>query len=121
VFPPVEHQGSLLVDGGVLDNLPVSAARERGADVVIAVDIGVDIENREISNLMEVIVQSINIMAAESVRRRKREADILISPSVGSVGMMDFGQKKACMQAGIEAAQRALPEIRNRIEAWRRA
>ena len=120
VFPPVQHQGNLLVDGGVLDNLPVSVARERGADVVIAVDIGVDIENREISNLMEVIVQSINIMAAESVRLRKREADILISPSVGSVGMMDFGQKKVCMQAGIEATQRAMPDIRNRIEAWRR-
>jgi len=120
VFPPVQHQGNLLVDGGVLDNLPVSVARERGADVVIAVDIGVDIENRELSNLMEVIVQSINIMAAESVRLRKREADILISPSVGSVGMMDFGQKKVCMQAGIEATQRAMPDIRNRIEAWRR-
>jgi len=72
VFPPVEHQGNLLVDGGVLDNLPVSVARERGADVVIAVDIGVNIENREISNLIEVIVQSLNIMAAESVRHRKR-------------------------------------------------
>lgn len=119
VFQPVEHQGTLLVDGGVVDNLPVTVARERGADVVIAVDIGVDIENRDISNLIEVITQSINIMAAENVRRRKQEADVVISPAVGNVGMMDFDQKKVCMQAGIEAARKALPEIREKIEAWR--
>jgi NTE family protein len=81
------------------------------------VDIGVSIENKDISNLIEVIVQSIDIMAAENVRRRKQEADVLISPAVGSVGMMDFGQKKVCMEAGIEAARQALPEIRNKIEA----
>ncbi|MHB8846154.1 MAG: patatin-like phospholipase family protein [Nitrospirota bacterium] len=121
VFQPVEHEGTLLVDGGVVDNLPVTVARERGADVVIAVDIGVDIENRDISNLIEVITQSINIMAAENVRRRKREADVVISPAVGSVGMMDFDKKKVCMQAGIEAARKALPEIREKIEAWRSA
>ena len=119
VFQPVEHQGGLLVDGGLLDNLPVSVARERGADLVIAVDISVNVENHDITNLIEVIVQSINIMAAENMRRRKQEADVLISPAVGSVGMMDFGQKKLCMQAGIEATQRALPGIRRTIDAWR--
>jgi len=120
VFQPVEHQGGLLVDGGLLDNLPVSVARERGADIVIAVDISVNVENHDITNLIEVIVQSINIMAAENMRRRKQEADVLISPAVGSVGMMDFGQKKLCMQAGIEATQKAMPEIRKKIEAWMR-
>jgi len=121
VFPPVPHQGSLLVDGGVLDNIPASVARERGADIIIAVDISVNVVNEDITNLIEVIVQSVNIMAAENMRNRKREADVLIAPDVRGVGMMDFGQKKLCMQAGIEAAQRALPEIRNKIEAWRRA
>lgn len=120
VFPPVEHEGTLLVDGGVLDNLPVSVARQRGADLVIAVDIGLDLENREISNLIEVIVQSVNVMAAENVRRRRQEADIVISPAVGNVGMLDFGKKKECMQAGLEAARKALPQIRDRIDAWRR-
>lgn len=121
VFPPVSHQGSLLVDGGVLDNLPVSAARDRGADIVIAVDISVNVVNDNITNLIEVIVQSVNIMAAENMRSRKMDADVLIAPDVRGVGMMDFGQKKRCMQAGIEATQRAMPEIRNKIEAWMRA
>jgi len=121
VFQPVEHQGSLLVDGGVLDNLPASVARERGADIVIAVDIGMNVETKEIRNLIEVIVQRVNIMAEENMRSRKMAADVLIVPDVPNVVMMDFGQKKLCMQAGIEATQKAMPEIRNKIEAWRRA
>lgn len=120
VFQPVEHEGRLLVDGGVVDNIPVSVARERGADLVIAVDIGVNIENNDISNLLEVVLQSIHIMASVNSRNKAREADVLISPALGKVGMMDFGQKKFCMQAGIEATQKALPAIRGRIDAWRR-
>lgn len=115
VFQPVEHEGSLLVDGGVLDNIPVSVAREKGADLVIAVDISVNVVNYDISNLIEVMLQSVNIMAAENVRIKKKEADVLISPEVGSVGMVDFSRKKHCLEAGMEAVRRAMPEIRARL------
>jgi NTE family protein len=57
-------------------------------------------------------------MSSENVRYKKKEADVLISPQVGSVTMLDFTQKKRCMQAGIEAAQKAMPELREKIEAW---
>lgn len=119
VFQPVEHETALLVDGGVVDNVPVTVARERGADIVIAVDIGKDIENEHISNLFEVVLQSIQIMARENVRAKTKAADVVIAPAVDMVGMMDFGQKKICMQAGIEAAEKALPSIHERIAAWK--
>jgi NTE family protein len=41
-----------------------------------------------------------------------------VTPAVGDVGMLDFTQKKRCMQAGIEAGRRAVPEIRRAIDAW---
>jgi NTE family protein len=118
VFNPVEHQGRLLVDGGVVDNIPISVAREKGADIVIAVDISENVVNFNVTNLIDVVIQSANIMFNENVKYKKKEADVLISPAVGSVGMLDFTQKKRCMQAGIEAAQKAVPEIRKAIEAW---
>lgn len=121
VFQPVEHQGKLLVDGGVIDNLPVSVARERGADLVIAVDIGQQVANFKIENVIDVMLQSITIMGAENAKAKKREADILITPSIGDVGRLDFAQKKRCMQAGIEATEKIIPEIRARIEKWREA
>ena len=120
VFNPVEYQGRLLVDGGVIDNIPVSVAREKGADIVIAVDISENVVNFNITNIVDVMLQSITIMGAVNAKTRKKEADVLISPKVGDVGMMDFTQKKRCMLAGIEATQKMMPEIKAKIEEWGR-
>ncbi len=118
VFQPVAHQGKLLVDGGIVDNIPISVAREKGADIVIAVDISENVTNFNITNLVDVTLQAVAIMFRENVTYRKREADVLITPAVGNVGMLDFTQKKFCMQAGIEATQRAMPDIRKAIDQW---
>ena len=120
VFPPVDHQGKMLVDGGVIDNIPVSVAREKGADIVIAVDISENVINFNIANLLDVMLQSIAIMGAENAKYRKREADVLIAPKIGDVGMLDFTQKKRCMMAGIEATQKVMPDIKAKIEEWGR-
>ena len=120
VFNPVEYQGRLLVDGGVIDSIPVSVAREKGADIVIAVDISENVVNFNITNIVDVMLQSITIMGAVNAKTRKKEADVLISPKVGDVGMMDFTQKKRCMLAGIEATQKMMPEIKAKIEEWGR-
>jgi len=120
VFEPVNYQGKLLVDGGVMENIPISVAREKGADIVIAVDISENVTNFNITNLVDVTMQAVNIMFDENVKNTEKDADILISPSVGDVAMLDFTQKKRCMQAGIEATQKAIPEIRRKIEEWGR-
>jgi NTE family protein len=118
VFNPVDHQGKLLVDGGVVDNIPISAARAKGADIVIAVDISENVANFNITNVVDVMLQAVTIMASENTKYKKKDADVLISPAVGNVGTFDFTQKKRCMQAGIDAAQKAIPEIKKRIEEW---
>ncbi len=118
VFQPVNFQGRMLVDGGVIDNIPAAVAREKGADIVIAVDIGEQVVNYHITDIIDVMLQSITIMGAENARFHKKDADVLVSPRVGDVGMLDFTQKKRCMQAGIDAAQKAMPEIKAKIEEW---
>ncbi len=120
VFEPVIYQGKLLVDGGVMENIPISVAREKGADIIIAVDISENVVNFHITNLVDVTMQAVNIMFDENVKNKKKDADILISPAVGDVAMLDFTQKKRCMQAGMDAAQKAIPEIRKKIEEWGR-
>jgi NTE family protein len=120
VFEPVDYQGKMLVDGGVMDNIPISVAREKGADIVIAVDISENVTNFNITNLVDVTMQAVNIMFDENVKNKKKDADILIAPAVGDVAMLDFTQKKRCMQAGIDATQKAMPEIRKKIEEWGR-
>ncbi len=119
VFQPVQHQGKILVDGGVTDNIPISVAKAKGADIVIAVDISASIGNTNITNLVGVTLQATSIMFALNVEHAKKDADVLITPAgIGDVGMLDFTQKKRCMQSGIEATQKAMPNIRKVIEAW---
>jgi NTE family protein len=122
VFQPVQYQGKILVDGGVVDNIPISVAKARGADIVIAVDISANIGNTNIHNLVDVTLQATNIMFALNVEHAKKAADVLITPAgIGDVGMLDFTQKKRCMQAGIEATEQAMPAIHRVIEAWVKA
>ena len=121
VFQPVACQGRMLVDGGVVDNIPISVARAKGADLVIAVDISPTVGNTRITNLVGVTLQAANIMFALNVERSRRDADVLITPAVGDVGMLDFSQKRRCVRAGAEAARRAIPGIRKAIAAWQAA
>jgi NTE family protein len=118
VFQPVQHMGKILVDGGVVDNIPISVARAQGADIVVAVDISENVGNTNITNLVDVMIQATNIMFALNVAHSKKDADVLIAPKVGDVGMLDFTQKKRCMQAGIEAARAAAPAIHRAVDAW---
>ncbi|OGW39597.1 MAG: patatin [Nitrospirae bacterium GWD2_57_9] len=118
VFTPLDYQGKLLVDGGLVENIPIGLAREKGADIVIAVDISENVTNFDISNLVDVVLQSVNIVFSENTAYKKKGADILLTPAVDDFGMFDFTRKKQCMQAGIEAAEKALPEIRKAIREW---
>ena len=118
VFQPVTHMGKLLVDGGVVDNIPISVARQKGADVVVAVDISENLGNTKITNLVDVMLQAANIMFALNVEHSKKDADVLVQPRVGDVAMLDFSQKKRCMEAGIAAAREAVPRIRQAIADW---
>lgn len=118
VFTPVFYQNMILVDGGVVDNVPVDVARAKGADIIIAVNIGKNVVEKNINNILDITLQAVNIMSYEISKFKVQGADTLIEPSVGEVGMMDFTQKEVCMRAGIEATQRAIPELRKKIEAW---
>jgi NTE family protein len=119
VFEPVSHQGKLLVDGGVIDNMPIAVARAKGADLVLAVDISEDVGNTQIRNMLDVMLQATNIMFAANVQHGRSGADVLVQPKVNGIGMLDFTQKKRCVEAGIEAARAAVPQIRAAIDAWK--
>jgi NTE family protein len=120
VFEPVLHDGKLLVDGGVVDNIPIDVARAKGADLVVAVDISQDVGNTRIKNLVDVLLQSTDIMFEVNSAHLRPLADVLVQPKVGGIAMLDFGRRKEAMDAGIVAARDAVPRIRAAIEAWKK-
>ncbi len=116
IFKPVIIGGKILVDGGVVDNVPVDVARNLGADIVIAVDVSSPSRNDDIKNVIDVIMQTFNIMGNEISKYQIKDADVIIRPNVSSVGMIDFNKKTYLILEGERAARAALPKIREAIE-----
>jgi NTE family protein len=112
VFKPVSVGQRLLVDGGVVDNLPIDVARSMGADIVIAVDISSKSTNYRINTVVDVILQTINIMGSEINKYKVKDSDVVIRPDVSGVGMIDFSKKDYLFLQGERAARKAIPEIR---------
>jgi NTE family protein len=118
VFTPLTYNNRKLVDGGVLGNIAPEIARQNGANLVIVVSIDRSLQNKETDNLVEITLQAIAIMSNKIDSYKIKDADVLISPEIGDVGTMDFTQKKRCMEAGIAAAKKAIPEIKKRLDAF---
>lgn len=113
IFNPVEIGGRLMVDGGVLERVPAQAAKEMGAGIVIAVDVGVYEEEYKIDNMLDVISKTIDIMAREITRARELEADVLISPDLKEIAPFQFQRVEEAIARGEQAAYQALPLVRS--------
>lgn len=116
IFSPVRKDGMVLVDGAVCDRLPVETARERGADVIIAVDVTFG-PGRVVSieNTLDVIMTSIDIMQKQQFDLIYPQADILIQPAVGHLASRDFDRCREAVQLGRIAAEGKIDEIRQKI------
>lgn len=116
VVEPLRLRGRLLVDGGVVAMVPVEAARDLGADIVLAVNaekcIGEDIEGL---TGIEILFRADDIMASELTRRQTQEADILIHPGVGDTKWYDFQRMPQYVAIGEKTARERLPEIRKAL------
>lgn len=111
VFPPVPLQGYLLVDGGVLNRVPVDVVQEMGPDIVVAVDVGMDVGPVKINNFFDVITQSIDIMSRELHKDKTLAADVLICPHMEGITSSQFHKVTEAVAIGEEAARKAIPAI----------
>ena len=109
-FAPAQVGGRLLGDGGLVRNLPVEVAREMGADIIIAVNVGTPLLPRAaLSSALGVAQQMINILTEQNVEislAKLRPADVLISPDLAGVSFVDFQRGEELVKIG-EAAGRA--------------
>src|SRR5688572_14812757 len=113
VFAPVEVDGRLLVDGGVVENLPVDVAKSMGVDIVIAVDVGFQpVGRKELTSALAVSNQAVTIMMQrETLRQRALLSpdDVLIEPDLENLQSTDFAAAEGTIRHGL-AATRAIAE-----------
>jgi NTE family protein len=121
VFEPVKIGDYRYVDGGVVSPVPVDAARQLGADFVIAVDISTRTTGETPKNMLGVVNQSITIMGQKLGEQELARADIVIRPRVNDIGPAAFEQRNHAILQGEKAALAALPLIRAKIAQMRQA
>ena len=117
-FAPVVIKDRMLVDGGLVDNLPVQLARDMGADVVIAVNLGTPLSKRsELNNVVNVMAQMVNLLTEQNVQKSLAsltDADVLISPDLDGFSSADFKKSKEIIERGYEAALK----VRDKLEQF---
>ncbi len=112
---PAEIGGMMLVDGMLTSNLPVAAARELGADVVIAVNVGTPLLKREqLSSIFGVAGQMLSILTEQNVQASiasLKPGDILISPELGDYSTADFDNLPKISPLGEAAARKVADQL----------
>ena len=114
VFNPVEWGDSLLIDGGIINNLPVDVVKKMGADIVIAVNVGTPLKKRHrLRSTIDIFEQAFNIPGSYREEKNLQQVDILIKPALDLFSSSDFNLDKlnAIVKSGREAAHRSLPQL----------
>lgn len=117
MFPPVILDKKTLVDGGIVDVVPIKAAQSLGANFVIAVSVSQSIKKRfEFNNAVDILFRSDSITSAELRKLQLSFADVVITPKVGRFHWSDFSKPEQCVREGEVAAQNAISEIKQKLK-----
>lgn len=112
VFTPVEYGAKLLVDGGVLDNLPVDVARGMGADRVIAVNITTSSKPSNVKGLDVVVGRTIDTVVKSNAQRSIKMADVVVEPQLDDLGLQSWQKADRYIALGYQAAQKQAAALR---------
>ena len=127
IFTVVKRGGRFLVDGGLVNPVPVSVVKDMGADFIIAVNVIPDVIDRthhrvgkeglKEPNIIHILMQSLYIGTYSLARSSLEKANIFIEPHVAPVGAGDFRRAQECILQGELATQSSIPEIKKKLEA----
>jgi len=118
LFPPVDWAGKRLVDGLVVDNLPIDVARRLDPQLLVAVDISSPaMEPADYASALGVASQVNELLKQRRYRDFAAQADVLIRPDLGKHSATDYSGFDALIRQGYEATKAALPQIREKLAA----
>ena len=126
IFPPVEINGQVLIDGGTMNNMPADIVKAMGADRVIAINVG-DLSNRESVSytMFGVAGNTLDAMMRASTRRALAAADVVVNVPLDEFGSLDWRRAAELIDEGYRAAEamrdQLLPLALSEadFEAWR--
>ncbi|MFD1094402.1 patatin-like phospholipase family protein [Salegentibacter chungangensis] len=114
IFSPVKIDGRLLTDGGVANNYPVEELRDRGAEVIIGVDVQDSLVDREeLRSVFEILTQISNFRTISDMREKIPKTDIYIKPDITEFSILSFDDGDAIIDSGAVATQKRFEELKD--------
>ena len=118
IFPPIILDGKILVDGGIVDVVPIETAQSLGANFVIGVNVSQTIKKRyEFNNAVEILFRTDSITSAQLRKLQLSFADVVITPKVERFHWSDFTKPGQCIREGEIAAQNTISEIKEKLKS----
>jgi len=117
VFQPVTIAGRTYVDGGLVAPVPVRFAKEMGAEFIIAVNISSATDQAATASSVDVLLQTFTIMGQRLNQLELKDADVVITPALASMGGTDFNGRNLAVLAGEQAASKAMADLKARLKA----
>jgi NTE family protein len=104
LFSPVEIEGKLLIDGGVINNYPIEEVRKMGADYIIGVDVQDGLKNRtKLKEATRILLQISNLQVIEGMKEKIAQTDLYIKPEVSQYSVISFEKGKDIILKGEES------------------
>jgi len=120
-FVPAVIGNTKYVDGGLVSPIPVKTAKDMGADIVIAVDISARPTGDKPLSMWGLLDQTINIMGQQSINEELSQANVVIQPKVGHLGVLDLKSSNQAILEGEKSAQAKITAIQNAITAFKKS
>lgn len=112
LYSPVEIDGKLLIDGGVVNNYPIEELREMGAEFVIGVDVQDGLKTRDqIQGAPDLLLQVSNFSTYHNMDKKIEDTDMYIKPDVSGYTVVSFEEGVAIIQKGVEAAEKEISKL----------
>lgn len=112
LFPPVRQGDRLLADGAFVDVVPAGVVRELGCERVVAIDVEQEGLRVEIHNGLQAFLRAVELCSRHHKRHHLEYADLVIRPDFGEpIQALDFSKAAICLEAGVRAAEEAMPRI----------
>ncbi len=113
LFEPTNINGTVLIDGGVVNNYPIDEVKAMGADVIIGSDVQLELSAKEeLSSALEILEQINNYRTASDMKEKSLKTDIYIKPEIADFSLIDFQSYPEIFESGISAAKMQLEDLK---------
>ncbi|WP_452220031.1 patatin-like phospholipase family protein [Lacinutrix salivirga] len=104
LFQPVQIDGRLLIDGGVVNNFPIDELKDKGLDLIIGVDVQDGLSDRDaLNSALSILLQISNFRTTKEMKNKAKLADVYIQPNIDGFTVVSFNEGEKIIKSGVDA------------------